>query len=201
MILIRNEAQSPDIRSFQATVRKMLSNFIRQKNRSVTEKDQKLPIAYVNIVDIPMQKDIEEILKNVRKINWLKFRFFPLNNDLNTVPFAEDITKEMKKIECKHANAQFISPDSKSEVKALINQSAGLAVATLEIIDSNGNKTKIKENQFTSNRKIKITQNISPEHDNFIVEQAKKDLVITPVSSANSLLYETFKPVIEKLID
>ena len=199
MVLVRNESQSPDIRSFQATVRKMLSNYIRQTNRTIKEKGQKLPNALVNIVDIPLQKDIEEVLKDVSKINWLKFRFFPLNNDINPIPIAEDIDKEMKKIGSKHAHVQFISPDSKPEVKALIRQSAGIAAMTLEVSDANGNRTKIKEDQFTSNKRIAFVRDILPEDDLYIVEQAKKDTVITLVSDANHVLYEKFKVVVEKL--
>lgn len=200
MVLVRNESQSPDIRSFQATVRKMLNNYIHQTNRTIAEKEQKLPNALVNIVDIPLQEDIEEVLKGVSKINWLKFRFFPLNNDLNPIQFAENIDKEMKKIGSKHAHVQFTSPDSKPEVKALIEQSAGIALATLEVKDSNGNKTKIKEDQFTSNKRISFSRDISPEDDSYIAVQAKKDTVITIVSEPNQALYEKFKAVIEKLI-
>jgi len=200
MVLVRNESQSPDIRSFQATVRKMLNNYIRETNRTIKEKDQKLPNALVNIVDIPLPKDIEEVLKDVSKINWLKLRFFPLNNDINPISIAENIDKEMKKLGSKHAHAQFTSPDSKPEVKALIQQSAGIAVATLEVSDSSGNKTKIKEDQFTSNKRISFGRDILPEDDSYIAVQAKKDAVITLVSEPNRVLYEKFKTVIEKLI-
>lgn len=82
MILVRNESQSPDIRSFQATIRSLLYNYISNENQKIKEKDKKLPHALVNIVDIPLPQDIEETLKDVSKINWLKIRFFPLNNDI-----------------------------------------------------------------------------------------------------------------------
>ena len=200
MILVRNESQSPDIRSFQKTVRAMLSNYIREKNRSIEEKTLKLPQALVNIVDIPLQDDIEEVLKEVSKINWIRFRFFPLNNDMNPIPIAENIDKEMKKLGSKHANIKFNSPDSKPEVKSLIENSAGLAVATLEVRDSEGNTTKIKEDQFTSNKKISFGRDILSDDDSYIVAQAKKDTVITTVSDSNRTLYEKFISVIETLI-
>lgn len=138
MILVRNEPQSPDIRSFQATVRKMLNHYIRKENRK-REKGKKLPHAHVNIVDIPLKSNVEDLLKEVQKINWLKFRFFPLNNDISPIPFAENIDKEMKSIQSKRANVQFTSPESKEQITSLIDQSAGLAVATLEVRDADGN--------------------------------------------------------------
>lgn len=199
MVLVRNESQSPDIRSFQATVRTILNKYIQEKNRTIKDKNRKLPYALVNIVDIPLQEDIEEVLKSVKKINLLKFRFFPLNNDINPIPIAQNINNEMKKIMSKRAHVQFTSPESKAEVKELIKESAGLAVATLEVQDANGNKTKIKEGQFTSNKKIAFSGDILAEDDSYIINQAKQDTVITQVSEDNLLLYEKFEPVIKKL--
>ena len=43
MILVRNETASPDIRSFQATVREILNQYIRDVNR---ERDQNNKLAF-----------------------------------------------------------------------------------------------------------------------------------------------------------
>lgn len=67
MILVRNESQSPDIRSFQATIRSLLYNYISNENQKIKEKDKKLPHALVNIVDIPLPQDIEETLKIIHQ--------------------------------------------------------------------------------------------------------------------------------------
>ena len=55
-----------------------------------------MPKALVNIVDIPLPKDIENALKDVKKIKLLKLRFFPLNSDINFNPWGNDINKEIK---------------------------------------------------------------------------------------------------------
>ena len=198
MILVRNEQQSPDIRSFQATVREMLNDYVRKEN-SMRDKKDKLPFALVNIVDLPLKSDISELLKDVQKINWLKFRFFPLNNDISPIPFAENIDKEMKSIGSKHAHVQFTSPDSKEKITSLIAQSAGLAVATLQVRDSEGNKTKIKEDQFTTSKKIVFKHDILSEDDTYVISQAKKDSVIAVLSQKNKEIYEHFYEVIKKL--
>jgi len=200
MILVRNESQSPDIRSFQATVRQLLHHYVSSANRKIKEKEKRLPQALVNIVDIPLPQDIEAALKNVHKINWLRIRFFPLNNDINPIPVAEDIDRQMKKLGSKHAHVQFTSPESKEEVKDLIDRSSGLAVSTLEVLDSNGNKTKIKEEQFTSSKKIPFGRDILPEDDSYIIDQAKSDTVITVTSEDNKALFDTFKEMLKKLI-
>lgn len=199
MVLVRNEPKSPDIRSFEATVRAMLGSYIRKTNRSAKDKQNKLPNAVVNIVEIPLPKDIEAILKDVHKINWLKIRFFPLNNDINPIPVADDIEKQMKKLGSKHAHVQFTSPDSKEEVKNLMDRSAGLAVSTLEVVDDNGNKSRIKEEKFTSSTKVPFRGDIKPDDDMYIIEQAKKDGAISVVSDENKKLYNRLKSVIERL--
>ena len=199
MVLVRNEPKSPDIRSFEATVRAMLGSYIRKINRNAKDKQSKLPNAIVNIVEIPLPKDIDAILKDVHKINWLKIRFFPLNNDISPIPIADDINKQMKKLGSKHAHVQFSSPDSKEEVKSLMDRSAGLAVSTLEVEDDNGNKSRIKEEKFTSSTKVPFRRDIQPDDDIYIVEQAKKDGAISVVSDENKKLYNRLKSVIERL--
>jgi hypothetical protein len=201
MVLVRNESQSPDIRSFQATVRYILNKYIRNANKSIHNKNEKLPHALVNIVDIPLPHDIESVLVSVSKINWIKFRFFPLNNDFNPIPIAQDMDKQMKRLKSKHAHIEFKSPDSKSEIKSLIENSAGLAVATLEVQDSNGNKTKIKQDKFTSNKDIAFERDILDEDDSYIITQAKKDSVINQVSPDNNTLYNRFKKAISKFVN
>lgn len=200
MILVRNESQSPDIRSFQATVRVIVNKYVSNTNRKIKEKKDKLPNALINIVDIPLPNDIEAVLKDVKKINWLKMRFFPLNNDIDPIPVAQNIDLEMKKIGSKRAHIQFTSPESKEEVKGLIDRSAGLAVSTLEVMDENGNKTKIKEEQFTSSSKISFGRDIKPEDDPYIVAQAKRDGVVSVVSEDNHKLYNRFKDIIARLM-
>lgn len=70
MVLVKNESSSPDVRSFQATVRKMMMDFILKSNRKIKDKSKKMPKALVNIVDIPLPKDIENALKDVKKLNY-----------------------------------------------------------------------------------------------------------------------------------
>lgn len=200
MILVRNESQSPDIRSFQATVRYIVQKYIRDKNRTIKDDKDKLPKAIVNIVDIPLSKDIEMVLKDVQKINTLRMRFFPLNNDINPIPFAQNIDEEMKILRSKTAHIQFNSPESKEAVKGIIEDSAGLAVSTLDVTDENGNKLKIKEEKFTSLSKIPFDRDIKAEDDVYIVRQAKQDDVISKVSEANHKIYDTFKGVFKRLM-
>lgn len=62
MVLVKNESGSPDIRSFQKTVRDILSKYTHAQNRGKA-KEEKLPFAIVNIVDIPLKDSIDEVLR------------------------------------------------------------------------------------------------------------------------------------------
>lgn len=200
MVLIRNESMSPGIQSFQSTVRDILNKYIRAYNRKIGNGKEKLPNAIVNIVDIPLKDDIETVLSDVSKIKWIRFRFFPLNNDFSLNPFALNINEEMKQLGSDTAFMQFNSPDSITEINSVIERTAGLARARLEVIDKEGNKKILKEGSFSSNKKIAFTKDIKDEDDEYFLNQAKKDSIITYTSEPNKTLYEQFKHVITSLL-
>ena len=199
MILVRNETASPDIRSFQATVREILNQYIRDVNR---ERDQnnKLPIAIAHIVDIPLKDSIADVLKNVNKVSWFKLRFFPLNNDLDPTPLAQHIREKMGKAGSKTANIVFNSPGSKKGISEMITETGGMAVASLQIVDNDGEKRRIKEGSFSSTAKIEYDGNIRPNGDEYLISQAKKDGIIANISPENARLYEQTKDYLKTLI-
>ena len=199
MILVKNESQSPDIRSFQTMVRNMINHYTMNENRNKNTKD-KLPHALVNIVDIPLLDDIKTILKDVKKIKSFQLRFFPLNNDISPLPLFTDVISSMKSVKSKRAQVNFKSPDSKEGVGSLINQSAGLAATYLEVLNENGNITRIREDQFTSTTKVSFGRDIESEDDGYFIEKAKQESVISITSSENSRLYERFKDRIRRLL-
>ena len=199
MVLVKNESGSPDIRSFQKTVRDILSKYIHAQNRGKA-KEEKLPFAIVNIVDIPLKDSIDEVLRNINKINWLKLRFFPLNNDLDPLPIAQAMKNEMAKVGSRTGNLVFNSPDSKAGVKDVLESTAGLAITTMKVTDSDGETRQIKEDAFSSSKTIPYRDNIEENGDTYIVMQAKKDGIISTVSPENATLYERAKAMLTRLM-
>ena len=200
MVLIRNETNSTDIRSFQKTVREILNTYIWEANRE-RENGKKLPIAIVNIVDIPMKDSIEEVLKNVNKVNWIKLRFFPLNNDLDPLPLAQSFREDMNRMGCKTGNVTFNSPTSKNGIKKVIEETGGMAVATMQVTDTDGEKRKIKEGAFSSTTKIEYEGNVSSSGDEYLISQANKRGIISNTSPDNAKLFERMKGVIKRLMN
>ena len=198
MVLVKNESGSPDIRSFQKTVRDILSKYTHAQNRGKA-KEEKLPFAIVNIVDIPLKDSIDEVLRNINKINWLKLRFFPLNNDLDPLPIAQAMKNEMAKVGSRTGNLVFNSPDSKAGVKDVLESTAGLAITTMKVTDSDGETRQIKEDAFSSSKTIPYRDNIEENGDTYIVMQAKKDGIISTVSPENATLYERAKAMLTRL--
>lgn len=199
MILVRNETNSPDIRSFQKTVRDMLFAYIRTNNRE-RDRGDKLPEAYVNIVDIPMKDSIEEVLWNVRKVNSLKLRFFPLNNDMPPQALAQAVLCSLGQVGSKTGNLVFNSPGSRDGVQNIIQESGGMAEVSLKVTDANGEKRSIKEGAFSSSVKIEHNGNLNPNSDIYLVEQAKENGSISTVSKDNATLFGRFRDRLRRLI-
>lgn len=198
MVLIRNETASPDIRSFQKTVSEILMKHIRKENQN-RERDKKLPMAVVHIVDIPREETIEQILKCVKKINWVKFRFFPLNNDLDTSPLIKAVRDEMETAGSRTGNVKLNSPSNKRGIQKVIVATGGLVEASIEVTDPDGEVRRLKEGTFSSSTKVGYAGNVSSDGDEYLVLQAKKNAAMNTVSRNNAQLYEQVLPVIERL--
>ena len=137
---------------------------------------------------------------DVNKINWLKLRFFPLNNDLDPLPIAQAMKNEMAKVGSRTGNLVFNSPDSKAGVKDVLESTAGLAITTMKVTDSDGETRQIKEDAFSSSKTIPYRDNIEENGDTYIVMQAKKDGIISTVSPENATLYERAKAMLTRLM-
>ncbi len=199
MVLVRNETNSPDIRSFRKTACEILMKYIRKANCSHSEEN-KLPRAIVHIVDIPLKDSIEKALRGVSKVNQLRLRFFPLNNDLDPFPLAQAMKNDMRKVGSKTGNLIFNSPGSKQGIKDVIEATGGMAVATLQITDSDGKKQRIKEDAFSSAVKVEYDGDLNASGDAYLIAQAKKDDIITITSDENMNLYTQKKSIFERLM-
>ncbi len=199
MVLVRNETNSPDIRSFQKTVREILTKYIREANNN-RPKESKLPIAIVHIIDIPLKDSIEQVLKDVNKVNWLKLRFFPLNNDLDPLPLAKVMKQDMQKVGSKTGNLVFNSPGSKQGIKDVLEATGGMAVATLQVTDTDGEKRRIKEGAFSTTTKVEYNGNLNAAGDMYLVAQAKKAHTVTVTSPENLSLYNRMINTIKTLM-
>lgn len=78
MILVKNEDQSPNLKSFQAVLRKVVDRYTREANRERDKADLPLfPNAVINIVNMPLPDSIDETIKEFAKIKSINLRFLP----------------------------------------------------------------------------------------------------------------------------
>lgn len=198
MILVRNENASPDVRSFQKTVSEILRKYIRTENMN-RPKDNRLPGVVVHIVDIPREDSIEQALRDVKKVNWLKFRFFPLNNDLDTSSLLAAIRERMVVAGSKTGNVQFNSPGNKNGIQEIIVSTNGLVEASLEVVDDDGEVRRLKEGTFSSSTKIEYSGNVDENGDMYLAMQAKKNQAMSTVSEENKSLYDQKLAILDRL--
>jgi hypothetical protein len=199
MMLILNEKSSPNIITFQATIKAIISHFIIKQNH-VNPLDEKLPDAEVNIVSMPLRGDIESVLKDVKKIKYVKWNFFQLNGDTDYGPAFEHFNKLRSSVGSKTSNYECNSPTNKNGVIEAVSDTAtkGLAVASVRAEYSDGRKVTIKDNEFSSSNTIDIFDNITGDFDSHIVKSASKVPELNRTSDENTNIFNRSLSAIKK---
>lgn len=192
MILVKNEGQSPNLKSFQAVLRKVVERYIREVNRERDKADLPLfPNALINIVNMPLPDSIDETIKEFAKIKSINLRFFPLNNDIDPAPLLGLVRSTMNSIDSKTGNLTFNSPKSANGISDLFQDSvaSGIASATVTGEKEDGTKVKITDNQLGSELQIPSAGNLSGHDDKRIADYCMKRNYLPEASEDNAALY------------
>lgn len=192
MILVKNEGQSPNLKSFQAVLRKVVERYIREVNRERDKADLPLfPNALINIVNMPLPDSIDETIKEFAKIKSINLRFFPLNNDIDPAPLLGLVRSTMNSIDSKTGNLTFNSPKSANGISDLFQDSvaSGVASATVTGEKEDGTKVKITDNQLGSELQIPSAGNLSGDDDKRIADYCMKRNYLPEASEDNAALY------------
>ncbi len=201
MILVKNEPLSPDLKSFQRTVRSILSEYTHKTNRESNQKNR-LPNAIVNIVDMKLPGDIEQALSEISKIRRVQLKFFPLNGDSDSTPISKVMRERMQDLQANTSNIEFNSPKSKQGVADLVEETSALGLSTFTVngTDRQGQPITIKEDTFTSNQKVTFGRDILEEDDNIFITIAVKNDIITRVGNESQSIFDQFKENIKRLL-
>ena len=202
MILIKNESNSPDTRSFQSVVRSCLQKYINKINKEKTIKD-KYPEALVNIVDIPFKENIDKELAEASKIVSLTFRMFKPNKDMSYEPMIEALHSRMKESETNSASVVLNNPKNKETVKQMMYSVGDLAEPSLRIKDKNGVGKRIRPENLTMKIQLeKLDRDICSYEDSFFLDVAKTQGggAIINASSENEDLYKLKTEALSKLL-
>lgn len=204
MILIKNEGHSPNLKSFQAVLRKVVDRYTREANR---ERDKtglpQLPNALINIVNMPLPDSIDETINEFAKIKSINLRFFPLNNDIDPGPILACVRSAMNSVDSKTGNLTFNSPKSAKGISDLFQDSiaSGVASATVTGEKSDGTKVKITDNQLGSELQIPSTGNLSGDDDKRIADYCMKRNYLPEASEDNAAFYYKALNILELLVN
>lgn len=203
MILVKNEGQSPNLKSFQAVLRKVVDRYTREANRERDKADLPLfPNAVINIVNMPLPDSIDETIKEFVKIKSINLRFFPLNNDIDPAPLLAYVRSTMDSVDSKTGNLTFNSPKSANGISNLFQDSiaSGNASATVTGEKQDGTKVKITDNQLGSELQIPSAGNLSADDDERIANYCKSRNYLPEASEENKALYGKALNILELLV-
>lgn len=204
MVLVKNEGQSPSLKSFQAVLRKVVEHFLREKNRERKKLGLEcLPSPLINIVNMPLSADVEKTIMEFEKINSINLRFFPLNNDLDPNPLFELVRAQMDTVDSKTGNLTFNSPKSPGGISSLFEDSivSGVAEATVRGVKKDGTHVRITDNQLGSELRIPIGGNLSHNDDSRIVAYCSDHDLIPKASPENQDVYEHALCLLETIVN
>ena len=204
MILVKNEGQSPNLKSFQAVLRRVVDRYTREANRERAKADLPLfPNAVINIVNMPLPDSIDETIKEFAKIKSINLRFFPLNNDIDPGPMLACVRSAMNSVDSKTGNLTFNSPKSADGISDLFQDSiaSGVASTTITGEKPDGTKVKITDNQLGSELQIPSTGNLSRDDDERIANYCKNRNYLPEASEDNAALYFKALNILELLVN
>lgn len=196
MVLIQNQNGSPDLRAFRLTANHIINTFIKEKNK---ETGNKLPYAMLNVVGMPAKELLDEKFSNIKKVEKMVLRFYPLNGDLELADLIHDVSIDLRRaVDAKTGSIITNSPANKTAVAELMESTYGIVDVSVQARLNNSEKCKITNDSISTKTSVVMTEKEinSPKtvHAKF---KNNKGLVYT--SAENSELYDKVKHVIKKI--
>lgn len=189
VVLVENQKGSPDIRSFNTTIRYILKQYIQEANAS-RPKQEKLPYPRVDIVNIPSKVGVLEKLKDVKKIKKLILRLYPLNGDISVGQAYDSFRKQLEILGSRSGNVNFNTPEKQTKVAQLIAETNGTADPILEVEYRGGGHGTLKNESFSEKIELKL-EDTAPDKENLahVINFAKERNEIKNVSEDNKIIY------------
>jgi hypothetical protein len=190
MLLIKNQRrESPDIRSFSATAKTIINQVVKKYNKE-RSKEEKLPYPFLNIASIPSKETIESQLENVKNINSITLRFYPLNGDVDTSAVLMHLRSQLDILKSKTGNTVINSPKDKKEVIDFIEDTKGNAIPSLKVSYNNGDSRTIKSDEFAEKINVVLNEeNLSIESTTEVINKVINRKEIQEVSEDNKVIY------------
>lgn len=203
MVLVKNQSGSPDIRSFSATIKDVVKEYIRTQNdikkAEGKGKEEFLPYPHINIAGIKSAQSVRTALADVEKIDKLIFKFFPLNDEWDYDSVFGGIEAQIRRrIQSNKGRMEFPSPQSVDGVADIIEETEGMVKTELKVQykeDSDKaigkQKGTIKDNELSEVLQVEVTGELSDAYEQ--INGYGHELNPLHIQSENNLInYEEF---------
>lgn len=203
MLLVKNQAGSPDIRSFGVALRETVKGYVAQQNIELRLADAKLlPMPKIHIAGIKTAQNVKEALKDVEKISQLTFKFYPLNSEWDYGSVFGQIDRTIRKeIGSKKGKMVFTSPKSKDGVAEIIESTEGLVQSEMKVtyksdLSISGTKKRgtIRDNEISDVMNIDLVNELDEAY--LEIYENGKDIKALEVQPQNNLMY--YREFLEK---
>ncbi|MFA2814598.1 hypothetical protein AB1I91_12790 [Bacillus paranthracis] len=191
MVLVKNQKGSPNLGNFSATAKYVLKDYVSKINRDIEDKEERLPAANLNIVAIPFKDAIRKEMKNVKKIQNVILRFYPLNGDIDGNEVFTYMREMLEEVDSKSGHTQINTPDSRENVINLLDDTNGLVRPTLRVVYNNGSARTLRDDSFTEEMQIQLedTEDLYENLDS-IAGRVINEEQFTDTSEENQNIYE-----------
>lgn len=192
MLYVRNQKGSPDLRSFVGLVKYVFAEYIKKYNEEIDNRESYLPFPCVNVVGIPMHKNVEEILKTVKRVSSLTLRFYPLNGDLDFGGLYGNLMRDMRtKSNSDSESIVLKRPSNFNGIVEIIENSNGTCEAEMQVIYLNKSKGKITQDQISENMEMDFSED-NIEDVSEVLEQGKKLNSIAYTTKEHQDIYDKY---------
>ena len=207
MALVPNQKGSPLLASFRKTVFYILNEYRKKINNDhkYSEEDKNcsfrtIPQIDIAVVGIPSAVSIKEALRDIKKINELTLRFYPLNGDIDFGGlFGEMITELRRTVGSNRGEMVLRSPKNIEGVEEVLEESGGTVEPIIKVT-TNGNGT-MRVTNISENHNIDIEKtNDYDRETNSIVKGTAEIKSLNYTNENHDEIYEKNKPRIKKCI-
>ncbi|MDL2261691.1 hypothetical protein LJC08_05630 [Methanimicrococcus sp. OttesenSCG-928-J09] len=166
MILVKNQPESPDVKSFNATIRYVINTYRRNENRKISIHNNNLksdanildplPEAFVDIINIPYKGAIQDNLIDVEKITKLTIKNFTPNGNISFDNIFDHLIKEKDDLGSKKVITEFLSPKNIEAVGILADNMHDSAYVRVDYVSTDGVKQTLDNNKIGANFDIPL---------------------------------------------
>lgn len=153
MYYIKNQAESPSVDKFKSTITYALRQYRQMKNMEIRKKKSNeimWEAAELNINAIPVKtlEGYAKLFKNIKKINYLKFKLFTKNGSDFQGSFFDELLNTKSEILSDNPVLNYPNPKNPEKVGELIAASDGYAETHLKVTEQDGDIKKYVNEDF-----------------------------------------------------